>query len=105
VTELSAAPRRLQSLLIWGGGASDVHVFLTAGGGYGATLAVAEAGGTAPERMGENVAAVEAADRSREAPETANSSRAVPEQGSKRATPEQSMSARPVKKARVRSKM
>jgi hypothetical protein len=55
--------------------------------------------------MGENVAAIEAADRSREAPETVNSSRAVPEQGSKRAAPEQSMSDRPVKKARVRSKM
>jgi hypothetical protein len=55
--------------------------------------------------MGENVAAVEAPDRSREAPETANSSRDVPKQGSKRTTPEQSMSDRPVKKARVRSKM
>jgi hypothetical protein len=55
--------------------------------------------------MGENVVAVEAVDRSREAPETADSSRAVPEQGSKRAAPEQGMSDRPVKKARVRSKM
>jgi hypothetical protein len=55
--------------------------------------------------MGENVVAVEAAVQSREAPETADSSRAVPEQGSKRAAPEQGMSDRPVKKARVRSKM
>jgi hypothetical protein len=56
-------------------------------------------------RMGENVAAVEAADQSREAPKTADSSRAVPEQGLKRAAPEQGMSDRPVKKARVHSKM
>jgi hypothetical protein len=55
--------------------------------------------------MGENVAAVEAASRSREAPETADSSRVVPEQGSKRAAPEQGMSDCPMKKARVRSKM
>jgi hypothetical protein len=55
--------------------------------------------------MGENVAAVEAADRNREAPETADSSRAVPEQGSKRAALEQGMLDRPVKKARVCSKM
>jgi hypothetical protein len=105
VAEPSAGPRRLQSLLIQGGGAPDVHVFLTAGGGHGPTPAVAEAGGTAPERMGENVAAIEAADRSREAPDTANSSRVVPKQGSKRGAPEQSMSDRSVKKTRVRSKM
>jgi hypothetical protein len=55
--------------------------------------------------MGENVATVEAADRSREAPEAADSSRAVPEQGSKRTALEQGMSDRPVKRARVRSKM
>jgi hypothetical protein len=55
--------------------------------------------------MGENIAAVEAADRSREAPETTSSRRAVPEQGSKCAALEQGMSDRPVKKARVRSKM
>jgi hypothetical protein len=55
--------------------------------------------------MGESVAAVEAAGRSGEAPETADSRRDVPEQGSKRAAPEQGMSDRPVKKAWVRSKM
>jgi hypothetical protein len=55
--------------------------------------------------MGENVAVVEAADQSREAPETANSTRAMPEQGSKRAAPEQGMSDRSVKRARVLSKM
>jgi hypothetical protein len=55
--------------------------------------------------MGENVATVEAAGRSGEAPETTDSRRAVPEQGSKRAAPEQGMSDHPVKKARVRSKM
>jgi hypothetical protein len=32
VAEPSATSRRLQSLLIWGGGAPDVHVFLFAGG-------------------------------------------------------------------------
>jgi hypothetical protein len=55
--------------------------------------------------MGENVVVVEVADRSREAPETADSSCAVPEQGSKRAAPEQGMLDRPVNKVRVRSKM
>jgi hypothetical protein len=55
--------------------------------------------------MGESVAAVEAAGRSEVAPETTGPRRAVPEQGSKCATPEQGTSDRPVKKARVRSKM
>jgi hypothetical protein len=55
--------------------------------------------------VGENVAAVEVVDRSREAPEMADSSRAVPEQGLKCAVPEQGMSDCLVKKARVRSKM
>jgi hypothetical protein len=105
VAEPSTAPRRLQSLLIRGGGAPDVHVPLIAGGGRNPFPTIAEASGAAPEQMGENVAAVEAADRSREAPEAADSSRAVPEQGSKRAAPEQGMSDRPVKRACVRSKM
>jgi hypothetical protein len=60
VAEPSAAPRRLQSLLIRGGGALDVHVPLIAGGSHGPSPAVAEAGGTAPERMGKNVAVVAA---------------------------------------------
>jgi hypothetical protein len=55
--------------------------------------------------MGENVVAVEAADRSRGAPETVDSSHTVPEQGSKRAAPEQGMSDCSVRKARVHSKM
>jgi hypothetical protein len=46
VVEPSAAPRRLQSLLIWGGGAPDVHVPLITSGGHGLTSA------TTPERMG-----------------------------------------------------
>jgi hypothetical protein len=50
--ELSAAPRRLQSLLIWGGRAPDVHVSLVAGRGHGPPPAVMEVGGTAPEPMG-----------------------------------------------------
>jgi hypothetical protein len=45
----SVAPRRLQSLLIRGGGAPDVHVSLVAGGGQGSTPAVAEVEGSAPE--------------------------------------------------------
>jgi hypothetical protein len=49
VAEPNAAPRRLQSLLIRGGGAPDVHVPLITGGGHGLTPAVAEVGGTAPE--------------------------------------------------------
>jgi hypothetical protein len=79
VAEPSAAPRRLQSLLIRGGGAPDVHVSLVTGGGHGPAPVIAEAGGAAPERMGENVAAVEAAGRSGAAPETMDPRRAVPE--------------------------
>jgi hypothetical protein len=105
VVESSAAPRHLQSLLIRGGGSLDVHVPLITGGGRGPSPAVAEAGGAAPEQMGENVVAVEVADRSIEAPETTDTSCAVLEQGSKRAVPKQGMSDRPVKRAPVRSKM
>jgi hypothetical protein len=60
VAEPSAAPRHMQSLLIRGGGAPDVHVSLVAGGGHGPTPAIEEAGGSAPERMGESDAAGEA---------------------------------------------
>jgi hypothetical protein len=76
--ESGIASRRLQSLLIRGGGAPDVHVSLITGGGQGPTTAVAEAGGSAPERTGECVAPVEAADRSGAAPEQC-SQRAAPE--------------------------
>jgi hypothetical protein len=105
VAEPSAAPRHLQSLLIRGGGAPDIHVSLVTGGGHGPTPTVAEAGGTAPEHVGESVAAAEATGRSGVVPETVASKRTAPEQGSKRAAPEQGSSDRPVKKARVRSKM
>jgi hypothetical protein len=71
-------------------------VSLVAGGGHDPIPAVAEAKRSAPERMEESVVAVEAAGRSGAAPETTGSKRAAPEQGS---------SVRPVKKARVRSKM
>jgi hypothetical protein len=91
-----AGPWRLQSLLIRGGGAPDVHVSLVTGGGHGPTPVVAEAVGSAPERVGESVVVVEAAGRSGAAPKPTSSKRAAPEQGS---------SDRPVKKARVRSKM
>jgi hypothetical protein len=91
-----AAPRRLQSLLILGGRAPDVHISLVVGGGQGSTPAVAEAGGLALERSGERSAAVEVANRSRVAPEVA---------GSKREAPEQGPSGRPAKKSGVRSKM
>jgi hypothetical protein len=53
-------------------------------------------GGTAPEQAGERVVIIEVADLSGVAPELAGSKRAAPEQGS---------SGRPVKKARVHSKM
>jgi hypothetical protein len=105
VVEPSIAPRRLQSLLIQSGGVPDVHLSLVVGGGHGPTPAVAEVGRTAPEHTGESVAAVEAAGRSGAAPETVSPRRAVPDKGSKRAAPEQGSSDRPVKKARVRSKM
>jgi hypothetical protein len=64
-----------------------------------------EVGGTAPEPTGGSVATVEAAGRNGEAPEMVSSRRVVPERGSKRAASEQGISDRPVKKARVRSKM
>jgi hypothetical protein len=52
VAETSTAPRRLQSLLIRGGRAPDVHVPLVAGGGHGPTLAVVEVGGQPPSEWG-----------------------------------------------------
>jgi hypothetical protein len=79
VAESGASPRGLQSLLIRGGGAPDVHVSLVAGGGHGPIPAVAEVGGSAPERARERVAAVEVADRSGATPELAGSKRAAPE--------------------------
>jgi hypothetical protein len=105
VAEPSAAPRRLQSLLIRGGGAPDVHVSLVAGGGHSPAPVDAEARGTAAERTRESVATAEAADRGGAAPETTGPRRATLEQGLKRAAPEQGTSDRPVKKAQVRSKM
>jgi hypothetical protein len=105
VAEISAAPRRLQSLLIWGGGAPDVHMSLVAGGGQGPAPIAAEAGGIALEHMGDSAAAAEAPSRSGAMLETAGPRRAAPEQGSQRTAPEQGPSDRPVKKARVRSKM
>jgi hypothetical protein len=96
VVDSGAAPRRLQSLLTWGGGAPNVHDSLVAGEGQGPTPTIVEAGGSAPEQTGECVVAVEAADRSGADPELAGSKQAAPEQGS---------SGRPAKKSRVRSKM
>jgi hypothetical protein len=88
VAEPSAAPRRLQSLLIRGDGAPDVHVSLADGGGHGPALAAVEAGGSAPERTEESVAAVEAAGRGGAAPKIVLQRRAVPKQGLKRTAPE-----------------
>jgi hypothetical protein len=105
VAEPSATPQRLQTLLIRGGGVPDVPLSLVTGGGHGPAPVAAEAGGTAPKRTGESVAAVEAVGRSRAALETAGPRRAVPKQGSKCATPEQGTPDCPVKKARVHSKM
>jgi hypothetical protein len=96
VTEPSATPRCLQSLLIQGSRAPDVHVSFIVSGGHNLTLTVAEARGSAPEQAGERFSAVEATDRSGAAPELAGSKRTAPDLGS---------SDRPVKKARVRSKM
>jgi hypothetical protein len=91
-----AAPWRLQSLLIRGGGALYVHVSLITGGGQGPTSVVPEAGGSAPERTVERIAAVEAVDQSGAALELA---------GSKRATLEEGSSGHLAKKSRVHSKM
>jgi hypothetical protein len=83
-------------LLIRGGGAPDVHVSFVVGGGLSPTPTDVEAEGLASERAGERVAVVEAVGRSGAAPELAGSKRTAPEQGSLD---------RPVKKARVHSKM
>jgi hypothetical protein len=98
-------PRGAYSRCLSGVAGPDVHVPLVADGGHGPNPAIAEAGGTAPEQTGENVAAVEAAGRSGEAPKTTGSRRVIPKQGSKRAAPEQGISDHLVKKAQVRSKM
>jgi hypothetical protein len=103
--ESGAAPWCLQSLLIWGGGAPDVHVSLVAGGGQGPTPTITGTRGSAPERTGERVAAVEVVDRTGAAPESAGPKRVAPEQGSKRVAPEQGLSNHPVKKPRASSKM
>jgi hypothetical protein len=105
VMESGATPWCLQPLLIQGGGAPDVHVSLVVGGDQGPTLAVVEAGGSAPEQSVERVAAVEAAVWSGAAPKSVGSKRAAPEQGSKHAAPKQGSSGRPAKKPWVRSKM
>jgi hypothetical protein len=96
VADAGAALWHLQSLLIRGGEAPDVHVSLVASGGQGSIPAVAEVGGSALEELGERSTTVETVDRSGAAPELAGSKRAAPEKGS---------SGRPVKKSRVRSKM
>jgi hypothetical protein len=79
VVDSGAAPQRLQSLLIRGGGAPDVHVSLITGGGQAPTPAVAEAGGSAPERPRERIVTIETVNRSGAAPELAGSKRAAPE--------------------------
>jgi hypothetical protein len=96
VAESSAAPRRLQSLLIRGGEAPDVHVSLVDGEGQGSIPAVSKVGGSTPEQLGERGAAVEVANRSWAALESVGSKRAALEQGS---------SGRLAKKSRVHSKM
>jgi hypothetical protein len=83
----SVAEPSAESLLIRGGGALNVHVYILTGRGDGPAPVAAEAGGTAPKRTRESVAAVEAAGRSGATPETAGPRRVVPEQGLKRTAP------------------
>jgi hypothetical protein len=79
MTESGAAPRHLQSLLIRGGEAPDVHLSFVAGEGQGPTPATAGTGGLAPKRTGERVATVEAVNRNGAAPESAGPKRVAPE--------------------------
>jgi hypothetical protein len=88
-------PRRLQSLIIQGGGAPDVHVPLPAGGGQGPASDVAEVGRTAPESVERSVV-LELAEHREPASESVGAKRAAPENGSP---------GRPVMRTRVRSKM
>jgi hypothetical protein len=79
--EPGAAPRCLQSLLIRGGGVSNVHMSLVTGGGHSPTPGCRGGQGVSPpQRARERVAAVKAANRSRVAPELAGSKRAALEQ-------------------------
>jgi hypothetical protein len=77
--DFGVALRRLQSLMIWGGGDPDIQVSHTAGGGQGQTPTTTEVGRTAPEQPGERSATVEAAGRSEVAPESVSTKRAAPE--------------------------
>jgi hypothetical protein len=91
-----AAPWRLQSLLIRGGGAPDVHVSLVAGGGPRTNPNRGGGRKIRPEQSGECSATVEVTGQSGAAPASVGTKRTAPEQGSL---------GRLVKKPRVRSKM
>jgi hypothetical protein len=105
VVESGAATRRLKSLHIRGSEAPDVYVSLITGGGQGPTPTIVGVGGSASERSGERLAAVEAADRSRAAPESVGLKSAAPKLGSKHVAPEQGSSDHLAKKPWVCSKM
>jgi hypothetical protein len=68
VVEPSAAPWRLQLLLIKGGGAPDVHMSLVAGESHSPAPATVGARVSTPERMGESAATAEAAARVEQCP-------------------------------------
>jgi hypothetical protein len=70
-----AAPRRLQSLIIQGGGAPDIQVSLAAGGLQEPTSAMAEVGRIAPEQPRERSATIKAAGRKVAAPESVGTKR------------------------------
>jgi hypothetical protein len=88
--DTSAVPQRLQSLVIRGGGAPDVHVPLSAGGSQRPTSDAAEVGRTASEPTRERNTTLKPAGRSGPAPESAEC-RGPPSElvGAKRTTPEQ----------------
>jgi hypothetical protein len=85
-------PRHLQSLIIGGGGGSDVHVPLSTGGRQGPASDAADVGRTAPEPSWKRSTTLEQEGKGRPAPdlaerrglasELAGENRLVPEQGS-----------------------
>jgi hypothetical protein len=102
----STAPQRLQSLVIRGGGAPDVHVSLYAGRGQGPASDVAEVERTKPKPLRAHNTALEPVGRSGPAPESAERrGPAFESVGAKRTAPEQGLSDRPVKRACVCSRM
>jgi hypothetical protein len=87
VVEPSAAPRRLQPLLIRGSGALDVHVSLVTGGGHGPTPTVAKAGDQPPSKRGRVLPPVRRRDEAEQPPRRQAQSAQPPSRRARSAQP------------------